>query len=206
MNAETIFKYFPALTPKQKEQFKDMASLYSAWNAKVNLISRKDIDNLYIKHVLHSLAIAKGIDFSKGIKSVIDVGTGGGFPGVSLAVLFPSVQFHLVDSIAKKVKAVEDIAKQLSLKNVTTEAVRAERITEKRDLVLGRGVANLFKFYQLTKHLTNRQGNLAYLKGPEGSAELAAAGIKFKKMNISSFFEGEFFLSKALYYSIYFNS
>lgn len=147
---EIIQKYFPALTPKQNEQFKLLQNLYNDWNSKINVISRKDIDHLYERHILHSLAIAKIISFTPNT-SILDVGTGGGFPGIPLAILFPDCHFHLVDSIAKKIKVVNEIAHAIELKNIHAEKIRAEKIKSTYDFVVSRAVTSLPVFYNWVK-------------------------------------------------------
>ncbi|MCB0425426.1 MAG: 16S rRNA (guanine(527)-N(7))-methyltransferase RsmG, partial [Mangrovimonas sp.] len=136
---ELILKYFQGLSQKQQEQFKQLAPLYVEWNAKINVISRKDIDELYLRHVLHSLGIAKVQAFNPGSK-VLDIGTGGGFPGIPLAIMFPETQFHLVDSIGKKIKVVQEVAQALGLENVKAESIRAEKVEGQFDFIVSRAV------------------------------------------------------------------
>ncbi len=145
---DLILKYFPELTEKQKKQFEKMGELYVDWNQKVNLISRKDIDNLYERHILNALAIAKIIKFKKGAE-ILDLGTGGGFPGMPLAILFPEARFLLADSIGKKLKAIEDISNKLGLKNVEVQHLRGEELEEKFDFVVGRAVCPLDEFARI---------------------------------------------------------
>src|SRR5579872_2621024 len=142
MTSDIVFKYFPDLTPVQKQQYQQLPELYNFWNSQINVISRKDIDLLYERHVLHSLGIAKVISFLPGEK-VLDVGTGGGFPGIPLAILFPDTQFYLVDSIGKKIKVVQEVANALGLKNVSAGHQRAEQVNEKFDFVISRAVTRL---------------------------------------------------------------
>ncbi|HLT74056.1 MAG TPA: 16S rRNA (guanine(527)-N(7))-methyltransferase RsmG, partial [Ohtaekwangia sp.] len=144
--AEIVFRYFPGLTDQQKEQFDRLGNLYREWNDKINVVSRKDIDNLYVNHVLHSLGIAKVVSFLPGSR-VLDVGTGGGFPGIPLAILFPETRFHLVDSIGKKITVVNAVAEGLQLKNVKAEKIRAEQVTGEYDFVVSRAVTRLKEFY-----------------------------------------------------------
>src|ERR1700744_5101674 len=146
MTSEQLFNYFPDLTPLQRQQFEQLPQLYEFWNNQINVISRKDIDQLFERHVLHSLGIAKVISFLPGEK-VLDVGTGGGFPGIPLAILFPETQFYLVDSIGKKIKVVQEVAKALGLKNVRSSHNRAEEIKEKFAFVVSRAVTRLGEFY-----------------------------------------------------------
>src|SRR3954470_11349616 len=146
MTSEKFFTYFPNLTEHQKQQFEQLPELYNFWNNQINVISRKDIDLLYERHVLHSLGIAKVMAFLPG-ESVLDVGTGGGFPGIPLAILFPETQFHLVDSIGKKIKVVTEVATALGLKNVKATHARAEQITDKYNFIVSRAVTRLIDFY-----------------------------------------------------------
>jgi len=150
---EIILKYFSDFTEEQLKQFSDLEKLYREWNSKINIISRKDIDSLYDKHVLHSLSIAAAFDFADGTE-IIDIGTGGGFPGIPLAIFFPEVKFHLVDSIVKKLKVVDAIAKELNLKNVTTQHIRAEEIKNRKfDFSISRAVAPLKDLWRWSKPL-----------------------------------------------------
>src|SRR5210317_965493 len=145
MQADIIFKYFPNLSEIQKEQFLHLENLYQDWNKKINVVSRKDIDELYLRHVLHSLGIAKVQEFLPNSK-VLDVGTGGGFPGIPLAILFPETRFHLVDSIGKKIRVVEEVAKGLQLENVEITNARVETITDRYDFIVSRAVAQMDTF------------------------------------------------------------
>ncbi|HLN54110.1 MAG TPA: 16S rRNA (guanine(527)-N(7))-methyltransferase RsmG [Lentimicrobium sp.] len=200
---EIINKYFPDLDNEQIEQFNSLESLYSTWNKAINVISRKDIDNLYVNHVLHSLSIAKVIRFAP-YTSIIDVGTGGGFPGIPLAIMFPKTNFHLVDSIGKKIKVVEEISKSLNLKNVTVEQSRIEDITFKYDFIISRAVTNLPDFVKITKkNITKRSINplhngILYLKGGEIHDEIKATGGKSMVYHLSRYFEEPFFETKYL--------
>jgi 16S rRNA (guanine527-N7)-methyltransferase len=175
--ADIIFNYFPNVDKVQREQFEKLHSLYSHWNEKINVISRKDIDNLYINHVLHSLAIAKVLEFKSA--DVLDVGTGGGFPGIPLAILFPDTHFHLVDSIGKKITVVKNVADALQLKNVSAEQARAEDLKESYDFIVSRAVTRLKEFYgwihKKTKKASSHplQNGILYLKGGDLNEELA---------------------------------
>src|ERR1700761_8966661 len=170
MTSDIILKYFPNITQKQREQFEQLPELYNFWNNQINVISRKDIDQLYERHVLHSLGIAKVMEFLPGEK-VLDVGTGGGFPGIPLAILFPETQFYLVDSIGKKIKVVQEIAKAIGLQNLRAAHMRAEDVNEKFDFVVSRAVTRLKEFYPWVKDkFRGRRDNdlnsgILYLKG-----------------------------------------
>lgn len=198
---QIIQKYFPKLSKKQLEQFKNTETLYAEWNAQINVISRKDFSEFYERHVLHSLAIAKFIRFASGTK-VLDVGTGGGFPGIPLAIFFPEVQFHLVDSIGKKIKVVNEVAASLELKNVTAQQIRAEQLTEKYDFVVSRAVTRLPEFVPwVRKNISKKQFNaipngIIYLKGGEISEEIEPFKKNILVQNISDYFEEEFFETK----------
>lgn len=202
-----IHKYFKDLKPEQIERFTMLDGLYRDWNEKINLISRKDIDGLYEKHILHSLAIAKVIQFVPGTK-VLDVGTGGGFPGIPLAILFPEVQFTLNDSIAKKIKVVTEVSTSLGLKNVIPQNSRAEEGTEKYDFIVSRAVTAFPQFYTWVKGKIYTQNKNAlpngilYLKGGDLELELMNFKKRIKVFPISGYFEEEFFESKkVIYYS-----
>ena len=206
VSVERILQYFPDLTPIQKSQFKQIGHQYAFWNEKVNVISRQDIDNIYAHHVLHSLAIAKFLHFQPGT-TVLDLGTGGGFPGIPLAILFPEVQFHLVDSIDKKIKVVESIYKALGLRNVTTQQIRAEDIRERYDFVVTRAVADMMILYDWTINLIRRghsfndvPNGLVMLKG--GFLDLETAPFKdlFYKFPITEFFPETWFADKYVIY------
>jgi 16S rRNA (guanine527-N7)-methyltransferase len=200
-----LLKYFPNLREDQKNKFEALGKLFSEWNEKINLVSRKDIEFLYEKHILHSLAIARIIHFSEGT-SVLDVGTGGGFPGIPLAIYFPDVQFTLVDSIGKKIKVVQDIAKALNLKNVTALHARVEEIQGVYDFVTGRAVTDLNVFYGwVKKKIKKTQQNglpngILYLKGGELDPEIKAFGSRAQVYLVSQYFEEEFFKTKAVVY------
>lgn len=200
---EIITKYFKDLTPTQIDSFMKLNDLYRHWNEAINVISRKDIDNLYLHHVLHSLAIANVIKFSPGT-SIVDVGTGGGFPGIPLAILFPEANFHLVDSIGKKIKVVNEVVTSLGLENVTATQNRIEEINFRYDFVISRAVISLPEFVQLTKkNITRRSINplhngILYLKGGDLKEELIRTGVKNKVYPLSDFFEEPFFETKHL--------
>ncbi|WP_372931857.1 16S rRNA (guanine(527)-N(7))-methyltransferase RsmG [Mariniphaga sediminis] len=202
---EIIQKYFPGLTPEQTAQFKQMMPAYAEWNAKINVISRKDIEALYERHVLHSLSIAKFIRFRPGTK-ILDVGTGGGFPGIPLAVLFPETRFHLIDSIGKKIKVVNAVAESLALKNVTSDQIRAEQLKEKYDFVVSRAVTRLPEFVGwVQKNISPKQQNtvpngVIYLKGGDLAEEIKPFRKKAYIQNLSEYFEEEFYQTKKLVY------
>lgn len=195
-----ITKYFPNLTTLQKEQFAKLDFLYHDWNAKINIISRKDIDELYTKHILHSLGIAKIIKFEPGT-FVLDVGTGGGFPGIPLAILFPETRFYLIDVIAKKIKVVQAVAEALELKNVKAEQLRAELVKGDFDFIVSRAVTNMPDFVSWIKNKIKKnnkhelKNGILYLKGGDLTEELAAFP-KATEYNLSDYFEGEFFETK----------
>ena len=200
---EVLLKYFKNLTPAQLEQFGALGAVYSDWNTKINVISRKDIDELYLKHVLHSMAIAKVITFKPGT-SIIDVGCGGGFPGIPLAILFPEVQFTLVDSIGKKIKVVNEVAASIGLNNVKGIHERAEKLGQKFDFVISRAVTAFPQFVELSKNLiSGKQKNalpngILYLKGGDFDDEIAPFRKKIEIFSIQTFFEEEFFETKKL--------
>ena len=197
--AAPIFRYFSYLTPQQQAQFRQLGPLYQVWNTRINLISRKDIDNLYIRHVLHALSIAKVVAFSPGAR-ILDVGTGGGFPGVPLAILFPQAHFHLIDSVGKKVRAVQGIVQALGLANVTTQAIRAEAVEGCYDFILGRAVTSLANFWDWVKDKLSLRAQHAipngilYLKGEE------PIHLPWHRRSypISQFFSEPFFKAKHL--------
>ena len=198
-----IIRYFPKLNDEQKKLFGQLEPLYAEWNAKINLISRKDFPEFYERHVLHSLAIARLIQFTPGTR-ILDVGTGGGFPGIPLAIMFPEVQFHLVDSIGKKIMVVNDVIASLGLNNATAEKIRAEELTQKYDFVVSRAVTTLPEFVPwIRKNISQQQKNalpngILYLKGGEISNEIKPfKRIVFVK-NLSDYFEEEFFKTKKL--------
>ena len=201
---ELILKYFPDLTEKQVEQFKALEGLYKDWNSKINVISRKDIDELYLRHVLHSLGIAKIIKF-KDNSSILDVGTGGGFPGVPLAILFPECNFHLVDSINKKLKVINAVCESLELTNVKTTHSRVEAINEKFDFIVSRAVTTMPEFTKWVKgKIAKNQNNdikngILYLKGGDLTEELKQYS-NVKAFLLSDYFEEDFFDTKKVIY------
>lgn len=197
---DEILKYFPDLTDIQKEQFQKLDFLYHDWNEKINVISRKDIDSLYTKHVLHSLGIAKIMKFEPG-SYVLDVGTGGGFPGIPLAILFPETRFYLIDVIAKKIKVVQGVADALDLKNVKAEQIRAENVKGDFDFIVSRAVTNMPDFVSWVKTKIKKQqkhelkNGILYLKGGDLTEELADFP-KATQYDLANFFEDEFFETK----------
>lgn len=197
---EEILKYFPILSENQVLQFKKLGELYPDWNAKINVISRKDIDELYVKHVLHSLGIAKVIEFQPK-SSVLDVGTGGGFPGIPLAILFPETRFYLIDVITKKIKVVNEVATALGLKNIKAEQLRAENVKEEFDFIVSRAVTNMPDFVSWVKNKIKKQNNhelkngILYLKGGDLTEELKDFP-KATLYNLSDYFSEEFFETK----------
>jgi len=202
---EIIFHYFPSLSEKQKSQFRQLLPLYSEWNEKINVISRKDIDNLYVNHVLHSLGIARVLEFKPG-STILDVGTGGGFPGIPLAILFPEVQFHLVDSIGKKITVVNAVAQGLGLKNVKGEQKRAEELKGEYDFIISRAVTRLKEFHGwINKKVKKSSGHelpngILYLKGGDLTEEIGELKKPTKEFDLSQYFSEEFFLTKKVVY------
>lgn len=205
MELDLILKYFPDLTVKQKNQFNQLQSLYKEWNAQINVISRKDIDELYTRHVLHSLGIAKVIQFKAGT-SIMDVGTGGGFPGIPLAILFPNSNFYLVDTIGKKIKVVNAVAKALALQNVEGVQKRAEKVKFEFDFIISRAVTYLPKFNNWIKgKFSNESFNdlpngLLYLKGGDLLEELKEAGKPYQSFDLKNYFSEDFFETKKVIY------
>jgi 16S rRNA (guanine527-N7)-methyltransferase len=201
---DVLLKYFADFTEKQLQQFAALEELYKEWNEQINVISRKDIDSLYLKHVLHSLSIAAVIDFKPGTQ-VIDIGTGGGFPGIPLAIFFPEVQFHLADSIAKKLKVVQGVAEAIELKNVTVQHTRAEEIKGRKfDFAVSRAVAPLKDLLQWSNPIV-RRGNgqelpngLICLKGGDLAAEISESGAKPHMVPVTRIFPEEYFEEKFL--------
>ncbi len=206
---DIIKKYFSDFTPQQIEQLKLLDGLYKEWNEKINVISRKDIDSLYEKHVLHSLSIAAAFEFEPGT-DVIDIGTGGGFPGIPLAIFFPEVKFHLVDSIAKKLKVVEAVAAGTNLKNLTTQHIRVEEIKDRKfDFAVSRAVAPLKELWKWSKPLlqtkpvtlsSNIKPGLICLKGGDLGKEIQESSTRPHMIEITELFREEFFKEKYLLY------
>ena len=203
MSVSLILKYFPEITDEQKQQFEKLEQLYTEWNEKINVISRKDMDGLYEKHILHSLGIAKVMPFSDGTK-VLDIGTGGGFPGIPLAILFPEVSFTLIDSIGKKIKVVEAVSEGLGLKNVTAVHGRAEKLKEKFHFVVSRAVTQMPEFLRWLKgkfekeQFNEKHNGVLYLKGGDLAEELA--GLRCEIFQLKNYFEEEFFDTKKVVY------
>ena len=201
MPMDKILNYFPEITERQKEQFAALLPLYEDWNAKIIVISRKDMDNFYEHHVLHSLAIAKVQPF-KPMAEILDVGTGGGFPGIPLAILFPETKFHLIDSIGKKIKVVQNVAEQLELTNVRTVQIRAEQLRGSYDFIVSRAVTDLGQFTQWVRgristiHYHKLRNGILYLKGGDLTDELAPYKKKVSTWEISDFFQEDYFLTK----------
>lgn len=200
-----ILKYFPQLTTKQQEQFKQLGPLYSEWNEKINVISRKDIENLYINHILHSLAIAKVISFQPEA-TILDVGTGGGFPGIPLAIMFPEAEFHLVDSIGKKITVVNEVAQGIGLQNVNAEQLRAEQVKYKYDFIVSRAVTRMQEFYGWVRTKSKKDSHhtldngILYLKGGDVTEEMDELKKPYAVYGLTDFFKEEFFETKKVIY------
>lgn len=198
-----IEKYFPELTDLQKEQFAQLKPLYEEWNAQINVISRKDVDSLYERHILHSLSIAKFISFNKGAK-IMDLGCGGGFPGIPLAILFPEVSFTLIDSIGKKIKVVQEITTAIGLQNIEAHHMRAEQLDDSFDFIITRAVAPMIdlvkwtrkQYLKVNKHKIDN--GIIALKGGDLTSELASWGNRKTLVNLSDYFEEEFFETKKI--------
>ncbi len=204
-DASIIFHYFPNLTEIQKKQFSKLGTLYTEWNEKINVVSRKDIENIYVNHVLHSLGIAKVMEFKPGA-SVLDVGTGGGFPGIPLAIMFPETQFHLVDSIGKKITVVNEVAKAIGLKNVKAEQIRAEQIKGKYDFVVSRAVTRMKEFYGWVNNKIKTESNhtldngILYLKGGDLDEEMNELKKRYSIYDLTTYFSEPFFETKKVVY------
>ncbi len=203
---DIIYNYFPKLTETQREQFAQLGDLYSFWNSQINVVSRKDIESLYLHHILHSLGIAKFVtELTRGTR-MLDVGTGGGFPGIPLAILFPHVQFHLVDSIGKKIKVVREIAQAIGVENVEADHIRAEQLDYTYDFVVSRAVTRLSEFVPWVRHKFEKKdkngipNGILYLKGGDLKEELKEARLKAEVYPLSSYFKEEFFETKHLVY------
>ena len=198
---DQIKKYFPKLSDNQLNKLAQLPALYEEWNSQINVISRKDMEHFVERHILHSLAIAKVIKFENGTE-ILDIGTGGGFPGIPLAIIFPKCEFHLVDSIGKKIKVVQAIADALDLKNVKAEKARAESINKSYDFIVSRAVTALPKFLPWTKNKIRKKGfnkipnGILYIKGGDFRNELEKIKRKSQVFSISKFYEGEFFETK----------
>lgn len=200
MMSEIIKNYFPTLTTKQIEQFELLEPLYKDWNSKINVISRKDIDELYVRHVLHSLGIAKVQEFKAG-SSIMDVGTGGGFPGIPLAILYPDTEFYLIDAIAKKIKVVQEVVDALELKNVKSAQQRAEKVKGEFDFIVSRAVTNMPDFVKWVRNKVKKQSQhqlkngILYLKGGDLTEELALYQTA-TTYDLSDYFKEDFFETK----------
>ncbi len=204
-NVDLIFKHFPDLTNLQKDQFSKLKEVYTFWNEQINVISRKDLDQFYERHVLHSLAIAKVQNFKDGSR-ILDIGTGGGFPGVPLAILFPNCQFVLVDSIGKKIKVVNEVCETLQINNITTHHARAEDIQEQFDFIVSRAVTAMPAFLKwvkgkfLEENKNKLRNGILYLKGGDLNEEMKPLKQKIKYNDISKFFDYDFFETKKVVY------
>jgi 16S rRNA (guanine527-N7)-methyltransferase len=203
--SESILRYFPLLSDIQKEKFSKLKAIYDKWNSRINVISRKDMDNFFVHHVLHSMSIAKVIDFLPGT-TILDVGTGGGFPGIPLAILFPHTEFTLLDSIEKKIKVVTSVSDELSLKNVIPVRKRIEEENGKFQFVISRAVTGFPEFVNLTaKNIikggtNNLQNGILYLKGGDLTDDLYRLGNKPTVWRIKEFFDESFFETKVIVY------
>ena len=203
MDSSIIHEYFPNLTEKQKLQFDQLGPLYKDWNSKINVVSRKDIDELYIHHVLHSMAIAKLFEFDES-DSILDIGTGGGFPGIPLAILFPKAQFHLVDSIGKKINVVKEVSSAIGLNNITAEHNRVEKLKGEYDFIVSRAVAQTKQLMRWTHQIIKRDSpeevanGYILLKGGNLKAELNEIRRPHQVTDISKYFKEEFFETKQI--------
>lgn len=199
--SELIYGYFPDLTDLQRQQFDALDDCYKEWNSQINVISRKDIDSLYLRHILHSLAIAKYVEFKAG-ERILDVGTGGGFPGIPLAILFPETDFLLVDSIGKKIKVVNEIAASIGLENVQAKHMRAEAVEGKFNFIVSRAVTQLKDFYPWVRNKVKKESinsipnGILYLKGGDLTQEIKESGLKPESIAISDYFSEDFFDTK----------
>lgn len=208
---DKIKKYYSNLTEKQISQFAALQNLYAEWNEKINVISRKDVDNFYERHVLHSLAIASYFKFEDNTK-IIDIGCGGGFPGIPLAIFFPNVKFHLIDAIGKKIKVVQAIAAELQINNVNAEHIRAEQINDQYNFTISRAVTDLSVLFQYSKKIISKTNNtstlqnqviangMICLKGGDLSEEKKAVKLDCKEFSLHEIYEEEFFETKKLLY------
>ena len=196
---DLLAHYFPDLTDQQRDLFRRLETEFRGWNERLNLVARPDVANFTERHLLHSLGLAKVVQFAPGT-TVLDVGTGGGLPGLPLAILFPEVKFHLVDSVGKKIRAVQEMARALHLPNVTAEQIRAEQLRPKYDYVVSRAVARLATFHPWVAHRykPNRPANagLYYLKGGDLTEEIQESGLKAEVFDLSAYFQEEFFETK----------
>jgi 16S rRNA (guanine527-N7)-methyltransferase len=207
MNQETelISSYFPGLSETQLEQFDSLGELYADWNSKINVISRKDMEHFYVHHVLHSLGIAKVMEFQPETR-VLDIGTGGGFPGIPLAILFPETHFHLVDSIGKKISVVKDVVKQLKLTNVEAQQARAEELVRKYDFVISRAVTRMANFYPWVKDKIRKedfnefQNGILYLKGGDVDEEMDELDKSYVVYHLDDYFKEDYFETKKVIY------
>ena len=205
ISADIIYRYFPDISEDQKSQIDQLFSLYQEWNQRINVISRQDVDQLYERHVLHSLAIAKFISFQPGT-SILDVGTGGGFPGIPLAILFPEVKFHLVDSIRKKITVVTEVAKAIGLTNLTADHQRMEQVNGQYDYVISRAVARTKKLFQWThqkiraEQINTIDNGWILLKGGDLKEEMDEFGRAYSEKSLCDYFEEPFFETKKIIY------
>jgi 16S rRNA (guanine527-N7)-methyltransferase len=200
-----LFRYFPNLTSTQRQQLEALYELYATWNAQINVISRKDMDQFYVNHVLHSLGIAKVAAFLPGAR-VLDVGTGGGFPGIPLAILFPATEFHLVDSIGKKIKVVQEVATALQLTNVKAQQERAENLRGQYDFIVSRAVTRMKEFYSWIQGRVKKESRhelfngILYLKGGDLSEEMGELKRPYSEYLLADFFQEPFFETKKVIY------